>query len=531
MDLHYNQKLSSSLDNYQANQSDCGCPGCCQPRAMKPGEIQKLEPGFISCDFTVADTTIAGLTLGYSWTGNVNQAATVNYTVAASTVDGASEEAGLENGAVFNSTQLQAFREILPQFSNVANITFNEVSDSSQADIIARQGNLPEGIAGWLLPYFEVDQVVLADLVLDDSYNSPQVGDFGYLTLIHELGHAVGLGHPHDGYVLESQFDSNDYTVMSYNFGEETNFFRIPDTLMIYDILTLQHIYGANQDYNSGNTTIDVSDPNFRAFTIWDGGGVDTLDTSNYFTGAVVDLREGIKNITMVGEARAWIAFGSNIENANAGEGADSINGNLLNNTIDGNGGNDSINGNEGDDFISGGEENDVINGNAGNDYVNGNLGNDSVMGGKGNDTVHGGKDNDVVSGDLGNDYVNGNIGNDVVYGGLDNDTVRGGQDDDSIFGGQGDDLLLGDKGNDYLVGGNSRDGFVFNVNNDHDIIADFAIGDDSLYVASFYAANSAVLSSIAQVENGNLVFRFDDNNSITLEGITMINYNDVILF
>ena len=78
---------------------------------------------------------------------------------------------------------------------------------------------------------------------------------------------------------------------------------------MMYDIAALQKMYGANFNTNSGNSTYSWSTTTGEMFingvgqgtpaankiflTVWDGGGTDTYDFSNYATSLTVDLRPG----------------------------------------------------------------------------------------------------------------------------------------------------------------------------------------------------------------------------------------------
>ena len=105
-----------------------------------------------------------------------------------------------------------------------------------------------------------------------------------------------------------------EYSVMTYRFypGAPTEGFDAvdyPTTPMQDDILALQYLYGPNYDYHSGKTTYRWSPATGQTFingvsqgvplhtkiflTIWDGGGIDTYDFSNYTTDAVIDLRPG----------------------------------------------------------------------------------------------------------------------------------------------------------------------------------------------------------------------------------------------
>lgn len=133
--------------------------------------------------------------------------------------------------------------------------------------------------------------------------------------------------------------------------------------------------------------------------TIWDEGGVDTLNlTQNNYNNQVslepgtysnVGAFEGRTQIANVG-----IAQGTVIENAIMGSGDDRVTGNKAANTILLGRGDDSADGREGNDVLDGQEGSDTLRGGDGNDRLTGGAGADSFVFGTEADTVTDFEDN-----------------------------------------------------------------------------------------------------------------------------------------
>ncbi|MCC7266970.1 MAG: M10 family metallopeptidase [Caulobacteraceae bacterium] len=213
-------------------------------------------------------------------------------------------------------------------------------------------------------------------------------GGYNFKSLIHEILHALGLPHPGnynaDGepitYAQDANYfqDSSQFTVMSYFDEEETGASFLlgtdpglpgaepglysPSTPQLHDIAALQALYEANMatragdtvyGYNSttGRPSYDVTQASAPVFTIWDGGGTDTLDLSGSRLAANVDLNEGgfTNAFGMIGNIA--IAYGAKIENARGGSAADTLLGNALANRLEGGGGSDTLDGAGGDDI------------------------------------------------------------------------------------------------------------------------------------------------------------------------------------
>jgi serralysin len=254
---------------------------------------------------------------------------------------------------------------------------------------------------------------------------SPVVGNHGFLTYTHEIGHAPGLDHMGDYNGSQNNGpscyeDSTVYSIMSYygpNWGSSSSAgagqvawadwigadgkLYSPQTPMLNDILAIQNIYGADTTTRAGNTVygyssnisgavaaiFDFAKNAHPILTIYDANGTDTLNLSGYATDSVINLGSGSFTSCNAMTNNIAIAYNCTIENATGGAGNDTINGNSVNNVLIGGSGNDTINGAGGNDTLTGGLGDDVLKGDTGNDSINGGTGVDTLTGGDGNDT------------------------------------------------------------------------------------------------------------------------------------------------
>lgn len=326
------------------------------------------------------------------------------------------------------------------------------------------------------------------------DYSAPVPGDYASMTIIHEIGHALGLAHGHEGNgvdgPLPAEYDSMEYSVMTYRSyvgadpttGYLNETYGYAQSFMMLDIAALQHMYGADFTTNSGNTTYTwtpdsgvtmingeaaITPGANRIFaTIWDGGGIDTYDLSAYQTEVYIDLTPGghsvfsYEQLSLLGPDT--VARG-NIFNALLYKGDTRS---LIEN----------VKGGSGDDIILGNQANNRLEGNDGNDGLLGRAGRDTLLGQDGNDVLRGGGGRDLLQGDNGSDRLAGDAGDDRLIGGAGNDLLKGGTGKDVLIGGAGKDILFGEAGADVFRFTALSDSGLGKTS---DIIRDFTRGND----------------------------------------------------
>ena len=300
------------------------------------GDSPKGPPqGLLARASTVSsgNPDIDSLLSSYKW-----GSATVTYSFYSDAVFGGSYYGSEAVSEVSNQVK-QNFREIFAWLGNAINVTFVEIIENSGG------GGDPYGKIRVMLsdgpsyayayyPYSESLASTAGDIHLNPSYdrlgdtngyqNDP--GKHGYMTLIHELGHAIGLKHPHDGSSnLPVATDNTAHTVMSYNFTGKS-----AGTDMPFDLRTLHYLYGSKDKFAADTTfqfateidqyTVDgvlyMDSINNYKQAIWDSSGNDTLDFSALGynnSGYLIDLQAGGWLISHQQDYGNWFDWGTSL--------------------------------------------------------------------------------------------------------------------------------------------------------------------------------------------------------------------------
>lgn len=270
------------------------------------------------------------------------------------------------NFTPLTDTQKDAATTAFNQWAVYADINFVEVPEESSSGVgdirIANSGAL--GTYTYAYAYLPAyNNPVGGDIWFNTtqpiaSGDDYSLGSNGFQTMMHEIGHALGLDHPFEGdATLSAAFDTYQYSIMSYSDiayrYDQGNSTFYPTTPMLLDVLAIQYLYGANMSYNTGDNTYYYSDAHAYE-TIWDAGGTDTIDYSGSLDSVInlnagqfssigpsVKAHRGITDSTQ--QDNIAIAYNVTIENAIGGTGNDTIHGNSESNYIDGGLGEDTF--------------------------------------------------------------------------------------------------------------------------------------------------------------------------------------------
>lgn len=324
--------------------------------------------------------------------------------------------------------------EALQYWTEITGLTFSTTNRKPGADLVIKNGSGRD--QAWSSSELntrngaEPDSILKSVVAVSKDWSPIQgpiadpddfLGSFRFGTFIHEIGHALGLGHQgnYNGDVRPRDIvfpeDSLQYSVMSYidhpfiRTGPNSDTITMPG---IVDVLAMQDLYGRTAS-NTGNTVYGVeSTASQQAYdadwltttmvTIYDtSGAADLLNFRDTSARQIINLTAGEFSNVYGKKANVVIALGVIIEDANGGGGNDRMTGNHVGNALQGLGGNDRLLGRKGSDWLQGDDGQDVLRGGRGRDTLEGGAGSDKLFGGAGRDLF-------VFKSNFGNDRIVG---------------------------------------------------------------------------------------------------------------------------
>lgn len=319
-------------------------------------------------------------------------------------------------------------------------------------------------------------------------------GQYGSWTVLHEIGHSLGLKHTHREVSglpplpdVGKAMDNERYSVMSYKPASDATKFGHAVSMMALDVASLQALYGI-EDYAGGASTYTLMNARGGAlslaegdvqigrayFCIWDSGGVDTIDYEGTSKSVIINLNDAtldrwgydVELQSLMNEIRDtnFVSFMSK---------------SLKQGLFDG-------------EHHAGGFFSQVLDIQKGK-YV-GIDGGYSIAHGAVIEQAVGGNGADLL---IGNEHAN------ILIGGNGDDTLLGGAGSDSLSGEAGRDWLDGGDGDDLLWGGSGNDIFVFSGLGGTDTIMDFEKGD-IIYVRDLWVDDVQDLFDSYMVQDGN---------------------------
>jgi serralysin len=355
---------------------------------------------------------IAQLDSGYKWSGST---ITYSFPTTAAGIYYTEENKGFIAATL---TQQALFKIALQSWDDLISLNFLEVASGYKGSDYSTS-NIDIAYTTSMSDYAHAYYPTVGSVWFNATYDSgsgtnnlvsPSIGDYGYEVFLHEFGHTLGLNHMGNyngsgNWTPSSYQDTEVYSVMSY-FGPNGPLYSaevasadwtgsdgqvyFPQTPMLNDVMAIQEIYGASTTTRIDDTVygfscnitsnmagvFDFTTNLHPILTIFDSGGIDTLNLSGWSTASQIYLQAGAFSSANSMTNNLCIARGVVIENAVGGSGNDGLTGNAVGNLLDGGAGNDVISGLEGGDTLIGGLGADTLTGGLGNDtYLVDNVG------------------------------------------------------------------------------------------------------------------------------------------------------------
>lgn len=347
---------------------------------------------------------------------------------------------------------------------------------------------------------------------LGSMTRAPEMGGGQYAnwTILHEIGHSLGLKHTHrevNGLppldTVGKFMDNERYSVMSYNGASFGTSYGHSVSMMALDVAALQGLYGAETNaagasryslMDARGGALNLAEGNVsigRAYyCIWDSGGTDRISYKGAGHSVLINLNDA--TLDTGGDSAALKALFTEIKTTSFYD--------IMSNSL------------RADLFDAwhhaGGFFSQVLD--IKQQHFTGSDGGFSIAHGAVIENAIGGGSADML---VGNEQAN---------------VLRGLAGNDTLLGAGGTDRLEGGAGNDVLIGGSGADTFVFSSGGGQDEVRDFAAEDviDLRGLAGFSNFDDLVANHMQDV--GNDVRITSGGDVLLIKGLHIADLHEV---
>ncbi len=266
--------------------------------------------------------------------------------------------------ALLPDSAREAVYSIMEYLERLIDVDF-VYSGTTTGDIVIGATQMDETTLGYAYMPGGVIKDNSGDIYLNSSFSDADysVGGMGYSTIIHELGHSMGLEHPFgDGYAegvdinqsVMSYYSYNGYDAFNHQYFDVISYSSYSEA----DIMALQNIYGLREEENDDMYVLEellfgerivspyIGTLDENLYTLYDNGGVDTISLDGVGSDAqYIDISGLRQSVITYNDVTHYVNITdeSIIENMIGSGGNDYIVLNETHNVVDGKEGHDRV--------------------------------------------------------------------------------------------------------------------------------------------------------------------------------------------
>jgi hypothetical protein len=224
----------------------------------------------------------------------------------------------------FDAEQQAFANAALRYIDEITGLNHVEIADATSADLFLAYTDLADpsttGLTIGETSYtllggsgsvgsIEVKQYLYLDTTAANNVLDLTPGGYGYETLLHELGHTLGLAHPHEDITLAPNLDITSNTLMSYNqSGGPYSVYREIDLAAINWLYGDDGLGGFGYGQTSGDSLIagNIAGPevaNGKPVSVEGGQGPDQSSGVNQIYTDFTAGSVGLSILTLIGAA------------------------------------------------------------------------------------------------------------------------------------------------------------------------------------------------------------------------------------